>query len=93
MHVSCVFVIYFELYWSKLIYDEHVEVLRRAQRLDKLLKDSNMLHAYVLVIAICASIFTSGCTSTAELLEERIVRLENALKTCKWAGSGKRSGW
>lgn len=51
-----------------------------------------MSHECLFSIAICAIIFTLGCSSTVEPLEERIAKLENALKTCKTTSPGKRTG-
>lgn len=50
-----------------------------------------MLRVCVLLIAICAVINTADGFSKIELLEKRIDSLENALKTCKTTGPGKRT--
>lgn len=45
----------------------------------------------LLSTAICAVISTADNFPKIELLEERIDRLENALKTCTTTGPGKRT--
>lgn len=84
---------------DKLICDKSaLTSLKRAQWHGELLyelKGCNMLHECVLFTAICAAISTTDSSiSRVEVLEERIDRLESALKTCNTTGPGKRtSGW
>lgn len=50
-----------------------------------------MRHACVSFTAIFIVITTADSISNVELLEKRIDRLENALKTCNTTGPGKRT--
>lgn len=50
-----------------------------------------MLRVCVLFTAIYAVVSTADSLSKIEPLEKRINMLENALKTCKTTGPGKRT--